>query len=329
MRAQDRADALAAGGERRLVVGAARAVRRADLDEPRARGLRGSRGSGSRRRSRSSWPRETIVSRPAASAAHASSTAAAQLLTAIAASAPVSSRSSSSTWSWREPRSPLLEVELEVRVAARRPRATAACASAASGARPRFVWTTTPVALSTRRRRGRRRARARATRSTVASSSPPPSSSSSRRACSSARATAVASRSTDGRSRSRSRSLMRNGEDVERSDGRRSARSAVARYPQEASARPPAGRCSPRTITPGLRAPSARHAARPALRSHRIAVRAAGVSRSDSASRTAPSDDRAGKPGSGLHVHPGPRHAADDQHVGVVGGELARGQTRR
>jgi hypothetical protein len=43
------------------------------------------------------WPRETTVSRPLASAAQASSTAAAQLLTAIAASAPVSSVSSSST----------------------------------------------------------------------------------------------------------------------------------------------------------------------------------------------------------------------------------------
>ena len=38
----------------------------------------------------------------------ASSTAAAQLLTAMAACAPVSSRSSSSTCAWREPRSPLL-----------------------------------------------------------------------------------------------------------------------------------------------------------------------------------------------------------------------------
>ena len=54
-----------------------------------------------------SCPRETTVSRPPASAAQASSTAAAQLLTAIAACAPVSSRSSASTWAWREPRSPL------------------------------------------------------------------------------------------------------------------------------------------------------------------------------------------------------------------------------
>ena len=67
-----------------------------------------------------SWPREITTSRPRASAASASSTAAALLLTAIAASAPVSSRTSGSTCAWRLPRSPALEVVLEVGVAARR-----------------------------------------------------------------------------------------------------------------------------------------------------------------------------------------------------------------
>ena len=51
------------------------------------------------------------------------------------------------------------QVELEVRVAARRPRSTRASASAASGARPRFVCTITPVAFRTRRRLGARAAR--------------------------------------------------------------------------------------------------------------------------------------------------------------------------
>jgi hypothetical protein len=51
-----------------------------------------------------SWPRETTTGRP--SAATASSTAPAQLLTAIAASAPVTSRSTPSTCSWRDPRDP-------------------------------------------------------------------------------------------------------------------------------------------------------------------------------------------------------------------------------
>ena len=55
-----------------------------------------------------SWPRETTISLPGpASAAAASRTAAAPLLTASAASAPVSSVRRCSTWAWREPRVPV------------------------------------------------------------------------------------------------------------------------------------------------------------------------------------------------------------------------------
>ena len=92
--------------DRALVVADPRAVRRA-RPRPAARPTpRGSRGSGTSRRSR---PAGRARSRPRArraSAASASSTAAALLLTASAASAPVSSRSSRSTCAWRLPRSP-------------------------------------------------------------------------------------------------------------------------------------------------------------------------------------------------------------------------------
>ena len=66
-----------------------------------------------------SSPRETITSRPSASAASASRTAAALLFTTSAASAPVSRRRIPATWSCRDPRDAGRQVELEVRVAAR------------------------------------------------------------------------------------------------------------------------------------------------------------------------------------------------------------------
>ena len=104
VRAQDRAGALA---ERRRVVGQARAVGGADLDQPRA-GLRDDLGDAEAAADLDQLAArdDDLAPRPA-SAAAASSTAAAQLLTASAASAPVSSHSSASTWAWREPRSPV------------------------------------------------------------------------------------------------------------------------------------------------------------------------------------------------------------------------------
>ena len=78
----------------------------------RAPGLRHDLGDPERAADLDQLPaRDDDLAPAPASAAAASSTAAAQLLTASAASAPVSSRSSASTWSWREPRSPVVEVD--------------------------------------------------------------------------------------------------------------------------------------------------------------------------------------------------------------------------
>ena len=92
--------------DRALVVGAAGAVGGADLDQPRAR-LRDHVGDAEAAADLDQLPaRDDDLAPGPASAAAASSIAPAQLLTTIAASAPVSSHSSASTWSWREPRSP-------------------------------------------------------------------------------------------------------------------------------------------------------------------------------------------------------------------------------
>ena len=189
MRAQDRPGLLAAGRQRGLVVGAARAVRRAHLDEPRARGREDlgdpeaaadldqlpARDDGvaaaRERRARQQHRGGAVVDGDRRLRA---GQLAQQLLDVVVARAALAARrgrargSSSRRRCARPPPAPGSE----------------------SGARPRFVCTTTPVALSTRRSRGRRRSRARATRST---SSPAPPSSSPRRASSSARATEVAS----------------------------------------------------------------------------------------------------------------------------------------
>ena len=114
-----------------------------------------------------SSPRDTIVSRPSASAFSASTSAPALLLTASAASAPVSRTSQPEIWSSRSPRRPVSTSYSRVegsRIAA----AAAAIAASGNGARPRLVCSTVPVRLKTRRcdgtasgERARRRCRRR------------------------------------------------------------------------------------------------------------------------------------------------------------------------
>src|SRR3990172_12200601 len=96
-----------------------------------------------------SSPRETMTSRPAASAARPSSTAAALLLTAKPASPPVVISSSPSTCVWREPRSPV-SGSISRSVYPDSTARTASCAAWLSGARPRLVWMMIPVALMAR-----------------------------------------------------------------------------------------------------------------------------------------------------------------------------------
>ena len=104
--AQDHGVAVRAR-ERALVVGAARAVRRADLDQPRARLRDRPPARGTRRRSRRAGRGRRSRRAPLRpSAATASSAAPAALLTASPSSAPVSSRSSPRTCASRWPRRP-------------------------------------------------------------------------------------------------------------------------------------------------------------------------------------------------------------------------------
>ena len=101
-----------------------------------------------------SSPRDTIVSLPSASAFSASTSAPALLLTASAASAPVSRSSQPEMWSSRSPRRPVSTSYSRVegsRIAA----AAAAIAASGNGARPRLVCSTVPVRLNTRRCDGR------------------------------------------------------------------------------------------------------------------------------------------------------------------------------
>ena len=101
-----------------------------------------------------SSPRDTIVSLPSASAFSASTSAPALLLTASAASAPVSRSSQPEIWSSRSPRRPVSTSYSRVegsRIAA----AAAAIAASGNGARPRLVCSTVPVRLNTRRCDGR------------------------------------------------------------------------------------------------------------------------------------------------------------------------------
>src|SRR5437660_8298259 len=95
-----------------------------------------------------SSPLETITSPPRASAARVTSTAAAQLFTTIAASAPVKRVSNSAVCTSRFPRAPASRSysRLLYCVALRRNSSTTVCGS---GARPRFVCRITPVALIT------------------------------------------------------------------------------------------------------------------------------------------------------------------------------------
>ena len=101
-----------------------------------------------------SSPRETSTSLPRASVLSSSSTAAALLFTAVAASPPVNSRSRPSRWSSRSPRSPLPRSYSRL---VGRPMATATACTASGGAsaRPRLVCSTVPVRLKTGRRCGR------------------------------------------------------------------------------------------------------------------------------------------------------------------------------
>ena len=104
VRAQDRGGALT---DRVAVVRQPGAVRGADLHQVGAR-LGDDLGNAERAADLDQLPaRHEHLGPGPAIAATESSTAPAQLLTAIAASAPVSWRSSSATWSCREPRSPL------------------------------------------------------------------------------------------------------------------------------------------------------------------------------------------------------------------------------
>ena len=127
---------------------------------PAARRPGGSRrGCGSRHRSRPvPRARRSLRRRrfPGQRALSASRIAAAPLLTANPASAPVTSASSGSSAAVREPRRPVARSNSRLLY----PRATsptAAIASSANGARPRLVWITIPVALITCRNPGRAR----------------------------------------------------------------------------------------------------------------------------------------------------------------------------
>ena len=141
--------------DRPLVVGRARAVRRPDLDEPRARArehvgnaeavadldqlaardddLATFRERGEREQHRG----RVVVDDERGLGARQAPEERREVVLARAALAA-------------------LEVVLEVRVAARRPPRRARARRPASGARPRFVCTRTPVAFSTRRSDGRR-----------------------------------------------------------------------------------------------------------------------------------------------------------------------------
>ena len=93
-------------------------------------------------------PRETITSPSRANAASVTSTAAAQLFTTIAASAPVSRVNNSAVCTSRFPRAPASRSysRFEYCVALRRNSSTTL---SGSGARPRFVCKITPVAFIT------------------------------------------------------------------------------------------------------------------------------------------------------------------------------------
>mmetsp|Transcript_6298 Transcript_6298/g.25483 ORF Transcript_6298/g.25483 Transcript_6298/m.25483 type:complete len:215 (+) Transcript_6298:77-721(+) len=119
-----------------------------------------------------SSPRDTMASRPRASAAMPSKTAAALLLTTVAASAPVSSQSRSSMRSSRSPRRPVSRSNSRLLGAAIRP-STCCSAASASSARPRLVWMTVPVRFSTARIDGVSRACTCAARACGSASSSP------------------------------------------------------------------------------------------------------------------------------------------------------------
>ena len=116
-----------------------------------------------------SSPRETITSRPCASAPMVSSTAAALLLTTVAASAPVRVHSSSSTSESRSPRPPVARSYSRLLGAAIRVMSRCSAASA-STARPRLVWMTVPVRLNTGRIRGASRNSMRSARAVASAS---------------------------------------------------------------------------------------------------------------------------------------------------------------
>ncbi len=97
-----------------------------------------------------------MTSRPAASVARVSSTAAALLLTTVQASAPVSSQTRDSIRSSRSPRPPSSRSYSRL-AGAVMAATTASTASCGSRARPRLVCSTVPVRLKTVRSRGAKR----------------------------------------------------------------------------------------------------------------------------------------------------------------------------
>ena len=101
-----------------------------------------------------SCPRETSTSRPGASAISSRSTAPALLLTAKAASAPVSRVSRAATWVSRVPRAPSSKSYSRL-LYERATCATWSTAASEREARPRLVCSITPVRLSTGRSPGR------------------------------------------------------------------------------------------------------------------------------------------------------------------------------
>ena len=143
-----------------------------------------------------SSPRETTTSLRWASVLSSRKTAAALLLTTVAASAPVSSATSAETRSSRSPRPPDSRSYSSAQ-GWRAASTIAAIASSGSVARPRLVCSTVPVRLNTGRRFGRQTVSMRASTaasSAVSSGSGAPLRTASRVAASSVRTASVTTR---------------------------------------------------------------------------------------------------------------------------------------
>ena len=182
-----------------------------------------------------------MTSRPPASVARVSSTAAALLLTTVQASAPVSSQTRDSIRSSRSPRPPSSRSYSRL-AGAVMAATTASTASCGSRARPRLVCSTVPVRLKTVRSRGaKRRARRRpaAWTTSVMPGAPASGSPDRSRSCASARICARDSRtawvqaSRPWRSRSASMSALNS---TLSTAGRRSADGEAAEVAAEVAA---------------------------------------------------------------------------------------------